>query len=307
MVFDNDWFSRTYRQSIAQYVYPLEAQAAIRARITAAGGTATGSDPRQGRNIGLSSIVAINAREFLVLERDNRGIGVDNPQGLGAAGGPIPALGVVGSKRVFCISLDGATGVSELMLPDDGNLAGAGITPVVLSAAPSARMKPIRRVRCRLGSALRHRRSSRQDFAQRSRSEMVAWTMAERVKLHPTSLHTGISGFWLPPHPLKPHEGLGRRTYCARGVVVGGSGDHRSGRWNDAPPELHDELRCVVAAWCVRVAGPSRPSPQIGHRGALAQIGEDCVGYAGIPCCALSRGTPGAGVRNESLRALRAI
>jgi hypothetical protein len=130
VVFDNVWWSRAYRQSVAQYVYPLEAQAAIRARITAAGGTATGNDPRQGRNIGLSSIVAINHHQFLVLERDNRGIGVDNPTGRGVAGGPIPALGVVGSKRVYKIDLDGATDVSTLVLPDDGNLAAAGIVPV---------------------------------------------------------------------------------------------------------------------------------------------------------------------------------
>jgi len=130
VVFDNAWWSRTYRQSVAQYVYPLEAQAAIRARILAAGGTATGSDPRQGRNIGLSSIVAINDHQFLVLERDNRGIGVDNPAGHGPAGGPIPALGVVGSKRVYKIDIDGATDVSALVLPDDGNLTAAGIVPV---------------------------------------------------------------------------------------------------------------------------------------------------------------------------------
>ena len=100
------------------------------ARIVAAGGTASGSDPRQGRNIGLSSIVAINDHQFLVLERDNRGIGVDNPAGRGPAAGPIPALGVVGSKRVYKIDIDGATDVSELVLPDDGNLAAAGIVPV---------------------------------------------------------------------------------------------------------------------------------------------------------------------------------
>ena len=107
VVFDNRWWSRTYRQSVAQYAYQLEPQAAIRARIIAAGGTASGSDPRQGRNIGLSAIIALNAHEFLVLERDNRGIGVDNPAGRGPAAGPIPALGVVGSKRIFKIDIDG--------------------------------------------------------------------------------------------------------------------------------------------------------------------------------------------------------
>ena len=130
VVFDNRPSSPSYRQSVAQYVYRLEAQSAIRARITAAGGTASGSDPRQGRNIGLSSIVAINEHQFLVLERDNRGIGVDNPTGRGSAGGPIPAPGVVGSKRVYKIDVTGATDVSGLSLPDDGNLAALGIVPV---------------------------------------------------------------------------------------------------------------------------------------------------------------------------------
>lgn len=130
VVFDNVASSPSYRRSVAQYVYALEPQAAIRARIVAAGGTATGTDPRQGRNIGLSAIVAIDAHRFLVLERDNRGIGVDNPAGRGASGGPIPTLGVVGSKRVYAIDIQGATDVSSLVLPDDGNLAAAGIVPV---------------------------------------------------------------------------------------------------------------------------------------------------------------------------------
>jgi hypothetical protein len=130
VVFDNDWWSPTYRQSVAQYVYQLEPQSAIRARILAAGGTATATDPRQGRNIGLSAIVALNDHQFLVLERDNRGIGVDNPAGRGTGTAPFPPLGIVGSKRVFKIDITGATDVSAVSLPDDGNLAGAGIVPV---------------------------------------------------------------------------------------------------------------------------------------------------------------------------------
>ena len=130
VVFDNDPASADYRRSLAQYVYPLEPQARIRARILAAGGTASGSDPRQGRNIGLSAIVALNDHEFLVLERDNRGIGVDNPLGLGPAGGPMPTLGVVGSKRVYRIDIAGATDVAHRSIPDDGDLATAGIVPV---------------------------------------------------------------------------------------------------------------------------------------------------------------------------------
>jgi hypothetical protein len=42
----------------------------------------SGTDPRQGRNIGVSAIVALNATEFLILERDNRGIGVEHPTGV---------------------------------------------------------------------------------------------------------------------------------------------------------------------------------------------------------------------------------
>lgn len=120
VVFDNDRRSPTYTTSLAQYAYQLELQADIRARILAAGGTATATDPRQGRNIGLSAIVAINHEEFLVLERDNRGIGVDDPAG----------ASVVGSKRVYRINVAGATDIAGLSLPADGNLAAAGIVPV---------------------------------------------------------------------------------------------------------------------------------------------------------------------------------
>ena len=104
VAFDNNWWGPTYGKSLAQYVYQLEAQADVAARILAAGGNATATDPRQGRNIGLSAIVAINDDEFLVLERDNRGIGVDDPAG----------ANVVGSKRVFKIDIRGATDVSSL-------------------------------------------------------------------------------------------------------------------------------------------------------------------------------------------------
>lgn len=105
--FDSDPASATYGMSIAQYAYQLEPVADIKARIVAAGGTVSSTDPRQGRNIGLSAVVAINDHEFLVLERDNRGIGVDNPQGLNK----------VGSKRVFKIDIDGATDVTNRALP----------------------------------------------------------------------------------------------------------------------------------------------------------------------------------------------
>jgi hypothetical protein len=130
VVFDNDWRSRSYRQVVAQYVYQLEPQAATRERILAAGGTAIATDPRQGRNIGVSAIIALNQHQFLVLERDNRGIGVDNPQGVGTGVAPYPALGIVGSKRVYKIDIRGASDVSGLSLPDDGDLAAVGVVPV---------------------------------------------------------------------------------------------------------------------------------------------------------------------------------
>jgi hypothetical protein len=128
VVFDNDWRSPRYRQSVAQYVYQLEPQLAVRTRILAAGGSATDTDPRQGRDIGLCAIAALNAHEFLVIERDNRGLGVTNPSGRG--NGAMPSLAVVGSKRVFKINISGATDISSLALPEDGNLAAAGIHPV---------------------------------------------------------------------------------------------------------------------------------------------------------------------------------
>ena len=121
--FDNDRRSSTYTMGIAQYAYPLELQADVRARILAAGGSATATDPRQGRNIGLSAIVALNDHEFLVLERDNRGMGVDDPAG----------ANVVGAKRVYRIDVSGATNIVTLALPADGNLAALGIVPVAKS------------------------------------------------------------------------------------------------------------------------------------------------------------------------------
>jgi hypothetical protein len=59
----------------------------------------------------------------LVLERDNRGIGVDDPAG----------ASVVGSKRIYKIDIDGATNIATLDLPDNGDLAAAGIVPVTKS------------------------------------------------------------------------------------------------------------------------------------------------------------------------------
>ncbi|KAM3099152.1 esterase-like activity of phytase family protein [Phormidesmis sp. 146-35] len=104
-------------KSTAQYLYQLEDRADINDRIP---GTTEDFVPNaQGRNIGISAITAINDKEFLVLERDNRGIGVED------AKGTTP----VGSKRVFKISLAGATNVQNISLAGTNTLP-SGVTPV---------------------------------------------------------------------------------------------------------------------------------------------------------------------------------
>jgi len=119
IVFDNDPHSPSYGVSLVQYVYQLEPQADVAARINAIKpGDATPTDPRQGRNIGVSAIQAINDTQFLVLERDNRGIGVDDPAGARA----------VGSKRVYKIDIGGATDVTAIPLGADA--LPAGVVPV---------------------------------------------------------------------------------------------------------------------------------------------------------------------------------
>jgi hypothetical protein len=120
VVYDNDRRSPTYGSSVKQLVYRLEKQSEVRDRINAIlPGNATDTNPRQGRNIGVSAIIAINATQFLVIERDNRGIGVDDPAGANA----------VGSKRVYKIDITGATDATNVVLPADLPLP-AGIVPV---------------------------------------------------------------------------------------------------------------------------------------------------------------------------------
>jgi hypothetical protein len=70
----------------------------------------------QGR--GTSGILALDADRFLVLERNNRGIGVDSD-----LASP--------NKKVFEISLAGATDVSGVTLTNASTAAGGTVTPVV--------------------------------------------------------------------------------------------------------------------------------------------------------------------------------
>jgi uncharacterized repeat protein (TIGR01451 family) len=102
-------------QSDAQYIYQLESLTDINNRIP---GTANDfGATSQGRNIGISSLVALNNNELLVLERDNRGFGVGDPL----------ATTVVGSKRIYKIDLTGATDVSTTNLAGTNTFSG---TPV---------------------------------------------------------------------------------------------------------------------------------------------------------------------------------
>lgn len=96
-------------QASAQYLYELESVARLNA-ITP-GTDDDFSATNQGRSIGLSAIHALSDRDFLVLERDNRGLGVEVTQ--------VPL-----HKRVYRISLDGATDVSKISLGGSSELPG---------------------------------------------------------------------------------------------------------------------------------------------------------------------------------------
>jgi hypothetical protein len=95
-------------------VYRLESIAALNAidPSTADDFSAT----NQGRSIGLSSIHALSDTDFLVIERDNRGLGVE------VTAAPL-------HKRVYRISIAGATDVSNLSLANSNDLP-AGVIPV---------------------------------------------------------------------------------------------------------------------------------------------------------------------------------
>lgn len=73
-----------------------------------------------GQGRGLSALVAINDHQFLVLERNNRGVGVPNAN----LASP--------DKKVYKIDLAGATDVSGIAL----NNAGTGFTAVAKTPTP---------------------------------------------------------------------------------------------------------------------------------------------------------------------------
>lgn len=100
-----------------QFLYELEALADINGRIPGTNNDFAAT--AQGRNIGVSSITALADGSFLVIERDNRGLGEADPTGA------VP----VGSKRVYRIRLDGATDVTNLDLTGTNTLP-ADVVPV---------------------------------------------------------------------------------------------------------------------------------------------------------------------------------
>jgi Esterase-like activity of phytase/PEP-CTERM motif len=102
-----------------QFAYQLEGIADINTR-TNTPFTAT----NQGRSIGVSAIYALPNGKFLVLERDNRGLGVD----------PATALLQSGTKRVYVIDINGATDISGVTLTNGALPPGA--QAVTKTAAP---------------------------------------------------------------------------------------------------------------------------------------------------------------------------
>ena len=101
-------------QPAAQYVYRLESVATLNAIDPSTEDDFSATN--QGRSIGLSAIHALSDTDFLVLERDNRGLGVE------VTAAPL-------HKRVYRISIAGATDVSAVPLANSNDLP-AGVIPV---------------------------------------------------------------------------------------------------------------------------------------------------------------------------------
>lgn len=111
-------------QSTRQFAYTLENIADINARIPGTADDFTAN--QQGRSIGVSSITQLPDGRFLVIERDNRGWGVDDTVN------KLP----IGTKRVYMINIDGTTSdISNVSLAGLANLP-AGITAVGKGTQP---------------------------------------------------------------------------------------------------------------------------------------------------------------------------
>jgi hypothetical protein len=116
-------FNTASGKSTAQFIYQLESLSDINKRIP--GEENDFKANQQGRSIGISAIISINDKEFLVIERDNRGLGEDDPT----------AKKPVGSKRIYRINIKGATDVSKVSLAGSSQLP-KGVKPVEKFANP---------------------------------------------------------------------------------------------------------------------------------------------------------------------------
>ncbi|MDF5720091.1 MAG: esterase-like activity of phytase family protein [Rhizonema sp. PD37] len=115
-------FDTATGRSRAQYVYQLESIADINSRVP----NAPFKLSSQGINIGVSAMTALNNHELLVLERDNRGLGVGDPTSLNPP---------VSTKRIYKIDLRGATDISNISLTDTNDLP-SDVQPVSKSTSP---------------------------------------------------------------------------------------------------------------------------------------------------------------------------
>jgi hypothetical protein len=117
--------------SARQFVYQVESIADINARVpddcpvppAAIPNCGDFTATQQGRNISASAIVAISDHEFFVIERDGRGVSVENPANLSIVDAH------VATKRVYRVDLAGATDVSGISLAGSNDLP-AGVFPV---------------------------------------------------------------------------------------------------------------------------------------------------------------------------------
>ncbi len=102
-----------------QFAYELESINTINARTNTAF-----TENQQGRSIGVSAIHMLPDGRMLVIERDNRGLGVD----------PDAAFLQSGAKRVYIVDVAGATDISSAVLTD--GILPAGVVAVSKSATP---------------------------------------------------------------------------------------------------------------------------------------------------------------------------
>jgi hypothetical protein len=105
-------FDTATGRSVAQYIYPLESLVSLNSRVP--GNTFAAN--AQGTNIGVSAMTALSDHEFLVLERDNRGLGDGDLTGVTPP---------IATKRIYKIDLNGATDLSHPEI----RLAGTNALP----------------------------------------------------------------------------------------------------------------------------------------------------------------------------------